>query len=167
MVGRGGGHRQHLRQSASLSAGRQRGAKAQGIGPSGGGQTTKIHALVDVLGRPGVLLLTPGNASDVRTAPEVLAEAPGRIRRLIADKGYDADWLRADLQEKGITPLIPGIRTRKRKIRHDKRRYRERWRIEATFCRLKDFRRIATRYDKLARNYAPAVALATLIAFWC
>jgi len=120
-----------------------------------------------VLGRPGVLLLTPGNASDVRTAPEVLAEAPGRIRRLIADKGYDADCLRADLREKGINPVIPGIRTRKRKIRHDKRRYRERWRIEATFCRLKDFRRIATRYDKLARNYASAVALATLIAFWC
>jgi len=49
------------------------------------------HALVDVLGRPGVLLLTPGNASNVRTAPEVLADAPGRVRRLIADRGYDAD----------------------------------------------------------------------------
>ncbi|WP_244475822.1 transposase, partial [Methylobacterium sp. Leaf93] len=69
----------------------------QAIGPSRGGRTTKIHALTDVLGRPGVLLLTSGNASDVRTAPDVLAEAPGRIRRLTADKGYDADWLRADL----------------------------------------------------------------------
>jgi transposase len=140
---------------------------AQAIGPSRGGQTTKIHALVDVLGRPGVLLLTPGNASDVRSAPEVLADAPGRLRRLIADRGYDADWLRVGLREKGITPVIPGTRARKRKIRHDKRRYRERWRIEATFCRLKDFRRIATRYDKLARNFASAVALAAVIAFWC
>ncbi len=120
-----------------------------------------------MLGRPGVLLLTPGNASDVRTAPAVLAEAPGRIRRLIADKGYDADWLRADLREKGITPVIPGTRARKRRLRHDKRRSRERWRIEAAFCRLKDFRRIATRYDKLARNYASALALAAVIAFWC
>ena len=77
-----------------LGARRQRGARAQGIGPSRGGQTTKIHVLTDVLGRPGVLLLTPGNASDVTTAPAVLAEAPGRIRRLTADKGYDADWLR-------------------------------------------------------------------------
>jgi transposase len=51
--------------------------------------------------------------------------------------------------------------------RYDKRRYRERWRIEATFCRLKGFRRIATRYDKLARNYISAVALAAIIAFWC
>jgi len=123
--------------------------------------------LVDVLGRPGVLRLTPGNASDVRTAPAVLAEASGRIRRLIADKGCDADWLRADLREKGITPVIPGTWARKRKIHHDKRRYRERWRIEATFCRLKDFRCIATRYDKLARDYASAVALAAVIAFWC
>lgn len=97
----------------------------------------------------------------------MLAEAPGRIRRLTADKGYDADWLRTDLREKGITPIIPGKRGRKRKIRHDKRRYRERWRIEATFNRLKYFRRIATRYDKLARNYVSAVALVAVIAFWC
>ena len=120
-----------------------------------------------MLGRPGVLLLTPGNASDVTTAPAVLAEAPGRIRHLAADKGYDADWLRADLRGKGITPTIPGKRGRKRKIRHDRRRYRERWRIEATFNRLKDFRRLATRYDKLARNYASALALAAIVAFWC
>jgi transposase len=84
-----------------------------------------------------------------------------------ADKGYDADWLRADLRKSGITPVIPGKRGRKRKIRPDKPRYRERWRIEATFNRHKDFRRIATRYDKLARNYASALALAAVIAFWC
>ena len=147
--------------------GGQRGARAQAIGPSRGGQTTKIHALTDVLGRPGVLLLTPGNASDVTTAPAVLAEAPGRIRRLAADKGYDADWLRADLRDQGITPVIPGTRARKRKVRHDQRCYRKRWRIEATINRLKDFRRIVTRYDKLARNYASALALAAALAFWC
>ena len=167
LVGRGGRHRQHLRARASLGARRERGAQAQAIGPSRGGQTTKVHALTDVLGRPGVLLLTPGNASDVTAAPAVLAEAPGRIRRLSADKGYDADWLRADLRRSGIMPIIPGKRGRKRRIRHDKQRYRERWRIEATFNRLKDFRRIATRYDKLARNYASAVALAAVVAFWC
>ena len=116
------------------------GARAQGIGPSRGGQTTKIRVLTDVLGRPGVLLLTPGNASDVTTAPAVLAEAPGRIRRLAADKSYDADWLRINLREKGITPIIPGKRGRQQKIRHDEYHYRERWRIEATFDRLKDFR---------------------------
>ncbi|WP_343898755.1 IS5 family transposase, partial [Methylorubrum aminovorans] len=107
------------------------GHKAQGIGPSRGGQTTKIHALVDIVGRPAVLRLTPGNASDVKTAPDVLAEAPGRIRRLIADKGYDANWLRKNLRERNTTPIIPGTHSRKRKIRLDKKRYRERWRVEA------------------------------------
>ena len=114
-----------------------------------------------------VVHLTPGNSSDVKTAPTVLAAAPGRIRRLLADKGDDADWLRADLRKAGIVPVIPGTRSRKRPIRHDKRRYKDRWRAEAVFCRLKDFRRVATRYDKLAQNYASAVAFAAVIAFWC
>ncbi len=134
-----------------------------------GGPTTKIHVLTDVIGRPGVIHLTPGNASDVKTAPAVLDKAPYPVRRLIADKGYDADWLRQDLREQGISVVIPGTRARKRKIRLDKRRYRDRWRVEALVCRLKDFRSIATRYDKLARNFASALALAlaTVIAFWC
>jgi len=70
--------------------------------------------------------------------------------------------LRAD----GIKPVIPGRINRKRTIRYDEKRYKERWRIEAAFCRLKDFRRVATRYDKLAVNFLSAVALATIIAFW-
>jgi transposase len=120
-----------------------------------------------LLGRPCVIHLTPGNASDVTTAPDVLALAPGRLKRLVADRGYDADALRRDLKAGGTTPVIPGRRNRKRPIQHDTGRYRDRWRIEATFCRLKDFRRIAARYDKLARNYASAVALAAIVAFWC
>ncbi|RVU11455.1 IS5 family transposase [Methylobacterium oryzihabitans] len=143
------------------------GPRDQAIGPSRAGPTTKIHVLTDVIGRPGVIHLTPGNASDVKTAPAVLDKAPGRVRRLIADKGYDADWLRQDLRQQGISVVIPGTRARKRKIRLDKRRYRDRWRVEAVFCRLKDFRRIATRYDKLARNFASALALAAVIALWC
>ena len=111
--------------------------------------------------------LTPGNMSDVKAAPEVIAAAPGRLKRLVADRGYDADDLRVALRAAGTRPIIPGRRGRKRPIRWDRRGYKERWRIEAMFCRLKDFRRIATRYDKLARNYASAVALAAIIAFWC
>ena len=111
--------------------------------------------------------LTPGNATDIKTAPELLARVPGRMRRLLADRGYDADDLRRDLRSTGTSPVIPGRRTRNRPIRHDQKRYKDRWRIEAAFCRLKDFRRVATRYDKLAANFASAVALATVIAFWC
>jgi transposase len=103
----------------------------------------------------------------VKTAPAVLAAAPGRLRRLIADRGYDANALRHALKAAGTKPVIPSTRARKRPIRHDRRRYRERWRIEAAIGRLKDFRRVATRYDKLARNFASAVALAAVVAFWC
>lgn len=95
------------------------------------------------------------------------AEAPGRIRPLSADKGYDADWLRTDLRENGTAPVIPGTRDRMRRIRHARPRYRERWRIEAIFNRVKDFRRMVTRYDKLARDYASALALVAIVAFWC
>ncbi len=123
--------------------------------------------LTDVLGRPAVLHLTPGNASDVKTAPEVLAAAPGRFKRLLAGRGYDANHLRRVLKAGGSTPVIPSTRSRKRPIRHDERRCRDRWRIEAVFCHLRDFRRVATRYDKLAANFASAVALAAVIAFWC
>ena len=157
----------HLCEGAPLCPRRQRGAKAQAIGPSRGGQTTKVHVITDVLGRPAVIHLTPGNASDVKVAPEVIAAVPGRLRRLAADRGYDADALRRDLRSAGTLPVIPGRRSRNRPIRHDQARYKDRWRIEAAFCRLKDFRRIATRYDKLAANFASALALATVIAFWC
>ena len=165
--GRDGGAGFDLCQGAPLGPWRQRGAKAQAIGPSRGGQTTKVHVIADVLGRPAVIHLTPGNASDVKSAPEVIAAAPGRFKRLIADRGYDANHLRCSLKAARITPIIPGTRSRKRPVQHDRRRYRDRWRIEAAFCRLKDFRRVATRYDKLAANFASAVALAAIVAFWC
>lgn len=122
--------------------------------------------LTDVIGRPTVIHLTPGNRSDVRAAKAVLAQAPGPIRRLIADRGYDANWLRQALRNQGTTPVIPGRKNRKRKVRYDKKRYQDRWWIEASFGRLKDFRRVATRYDKLAANYASAVALAAIVAYW-
>ena len=63
-------------------------------------------------------------------------------------------------------PVIPGRANRKRQIAYDKARYRERHRIENAFCRLKDFRHVATRYDKLAANFLSIVALATLVTFW-
>ncbi len=88
------------------------------------------------------------------------------MRYLVADKGYDADALRRSLREAGTTPVIPGRRSRKRAIRYDKQRYRGRHLVENAFCRLKDFRRVATRYDKLAANFLSGVALATALAFW-
>jgi transposase len=138
--------RQQLHQGPSLRRWRKRGARINAIGVSRGGRTTKVHALVDVLGRPLRLILTPGNTSDVKGADQLIGES-ARMKRLIADKGYDADRLRAAIRKQGTIPVIPGRRNRKRPIQYDERRYRDRWQIEAMFCRLKDFRRIATLYE--------------------
>ena len=110
-------------------------------------------------------MLTPGNVADVKAAPELLARM-GRARYLLADKGYDADPLRRSLRQAGTVPVIPGRSNRKRAVRYDRERYRGRHLIENAFCRLKDFRRVATRYDKLAANFLSGVALATALAFW-
>jgi transposase len=89
-------------------------------------------------------MLTAGNVSDIKAAPALLQRA-GRMRYLLADKGYDADQLRRSLRDAGAVPVIPGRRHRKRTIRYDKGRYRGRHLIENAFCRLKDFRCVATR----------------------
>ncbi len=98
-------------------------------------------------------------------APTLLAGLKG-AKYLLADKGYDANALRTQLRQSAIIPVIPGRSNRKRTIQYDRERYKDRHLIENAFCRLKDFRRVATRYDKLARNFLSAVALATLVAFW-
>jgi len=152
-------------QGSSLRLGRKRGEQNQAIGRSRGGRTTKIHGLSDPRCRPVVLHLTPGQDADIAAAPDVLALAP-TMRALIADKGYDGDALRADIVKRGATPVIPNKSNRIVIHRFNKRAYKGRNVIERSFCRLKDFRRIATRYDKLARNFLSAVHLAALVAYW-
>lgn len=159
------GDRQHLHQGPALGVWRKRGRQTLAIGRSRGGWTTKIHALTDVLGRPYALMLTARNVSDVKAAPALLERA-GRMRYLLGDKGYDANSLRKALREKGTSPVVPGRRNRKRAIRYAQQRYRSRHLIENAFCRIKDFRSVATRYDKLAANFLSGVALVTAFAFW-
>ncbi len=76
------------------------------------------------------------------------------------------DWFRDALQEKGITPCIPGRKIRNKTVKYDKRRYKRRNRIEIMFGRLKDWRRVATRYDRCPKAFFSAVALAATIIFW-
>ena len=162
---RGSQHRQHCGQGAPLGSWRKRGAKAQAIGRSRGGPTTKIHALTDACGRIAAVSLTPGNVADISAAPALLAATPAP-RRLIADKGYDANSLRKTLRKVRTEAVIPSTRSRKTPIPYDAIAYRERNRIERAFCSLKDWRRVATRYDKLARNFLSAVAIAAAIIWW-
>lgn len=158
-------HRLHGSAGASLRARRKRGAKAQAIGRSRGGPTTKIHALTDASGRATALLLTPGNVADISAADRLLAASPAPLR-LIADKGYDANSLRARLGAQRTEAVIPSTASRKQPIPHDRQAYRERNKIERAFCSLKDYRRIATRYDKLARNFLSAIVLAAVVLWW-
>ena len=105
-------------------------------------------------------MLTAGNVSDVKAAPALLERA-GRMRYLLGDKGYDANSLRKTLRKNGTSPVIPGRRNRKRAIRYDQQRYRGRHLIENAFCRIKDFRRVATRYDNgLSPKFLPATSRA-------
>ena len=85
---------------------------------------------------------------------------------LLADRGYDADRFRDALEGKDIKPCIPGRKSRNEPIEYDKRRYRRRYRIEIMFGRLKDWRRVATRYDSCPTAFFPAIALAATIIFW-
>ena len=115
---------------------------------------TKIHAHVDVLGRPLRLVLTPDNSSDGIGAYRLIGEPVG-MKRVIADHGYGVNRIRVALRDQRTIPVIPGRRNRKRPIQYDERRYKDRWRVEAMFCRIEDFRRVATRYDQLPISRKP------------
>ena len=93
---------------------------------------TKLHAVTDANGRPISLFVTAGQVSDYTGAAALLDSLP-RAQWLLGDRGYDADWFRDALEAKGITPCIPGRKTRTEPIRYDKRRYKRRNRIEIMF----------------------------------
>jgi transposase len=161
-----GDDRQHGGAGASRGERRKRGERDQAIGRSRGGRTTKIHALIDGQGRPLAFRLSGGNIADITVAAPLLQEVAPSLW-LIGDKGYDADHLRALLESRGTTAVIPNKSNRKRLFPFDPERYKERNLIERTNCRIKDFRAIATRYDKLARNFLAGLCLVTALIYWC
>lgn len=111
-----------------------------------------------------MLLLTAGNVNDMTMADALITRA-GPFTRLLADRGYDTNRVRALVAERGAEAVIPTTRARKRPIPHDRLAYRERNRVERLWCRLKDWRRVATRYDKLARNYLSTALLAAILTY--
>jgi transposase len=157
--------RLYTRQSASLGGGRKRGEQKQAVGRSRGGRNTKIHALADAKGRLIAILLTGGEAHDCPVAEHLIRRVKPP-KRMLGDKAYDSAELREELAERGTKPVIPNRSNRKQPYSFSKRLYKLRWRIESAFNRLKDFRRIATRYDRLARNYLASVCLAASLVWW-
>jgi transposase len=158
--------RQHPCQSAPLSVGRQkRGEQKQAIGRSRGGRNTKIHALADAKGRLLSILLTGGEAHDCPPAQRLIRRTKAAFK-LLGDKAYDSAELRQWLKRRGTKPVVPNRSNRKQPFSFDRKSYKQRHRIENAFGRLKDFRRIFTRYDRLARNFLASVCLAAAIVWW-
>jgi transposase len=109
-------------------------------------------------------MLTPGQAADCRAAEMLLRNLPpGSL--VMADRAYDTDAVRQQIQNQGAVPNIPPKRNRLWKYCFSPFLYRGRNAIERMFCRLKDFRRVATRYDKLATNFLAAVQLAAIVSY--
>jgi transposase len=124
--------------------------------------STKIHALVDALGNPLAFLLTPGQAHDLAGADALLPQMAADL--LIADRAFDADErVLQRLAAAGKSAVIPPRPNRVRPRQFDRELYKARHLIENFFCKLKQFRAIATRYDKTARNFLAAVHLAAAI----
>ncbi|MFZ6765046.1 IS5 family transposase [Pseudoroseomonas sp. WGS1072] len=156
-------HLKAHRTAASLRG--KKGAAGRLIGRTKGGLNSKLHALADAKGRPLNLYLSAGPTSDYIGARALLPSMP-KAQVLLADRGYDADWFRDALAQRDIVACIPGRQTRKILITHNAALYRQRHKIENAFARLKDWRRVATRYDRCDDIFLSACALAAMVIFW-
>jgi len=124
--------------------------------------STKIHTLVDALGNPVAFLLTPGQAHDLEGADALLPQM--QADTLVADKAFDADERVIEpLRAAGKNLVIPPKSNRKDQRTFDKEMYKARHLIENFYCKLKQYRAIATRYDKTARNFFAAIHLAPAV----
>ena len=121
-------------------------AQAQALGRSRGGYGTKAHALADARGRAIAFALTPGQAAELPQAEGLLAVLPGTPLWAVADRGHSSHALREAIRDLGATPAIPT--------------YRHRNRVERLWSRLKEWRAVATRYEKTAASFRGALSLA-------
>ncbi|GAB0056883.1 IS5 family transposase ISNGR9 [Candidatus Magnetaquicoccaceae bacterium FCR-1] len=130
----------------------------QAIGRSRGGLTTKIHAAVDALGNPLKYLLTGGQEADITQAHALIEGLDPEL--VIADKGYDANHFVETIEARGAEPVIPPRSNRLTPREYDKYWYKDRNLVERFFNRIKQFRRVATRYEKLDKCFG------AMIGFW-
>ncbi|WP_449233429.1 IS5 family transposase [Azospirillum doebereinerae] len=139
------------------------GTQTQAIGRSRGGLTTKIVALVDALGTLVRFVLLPGQRHDSIGVVPVLEGV--KFSALLADKAFDSDAIRALVAERGAVAVIPSKADRSAPIPHDAEMYKWRHLVENLFCKIKEFRRTPTRYDKTDTSFAAALHLvATVLA---
>jgi transposase len=149
--------RWHDRAGAPTRHRRKRGTQNQAIGRSRGGLTTKIVALVDALGNLARFVLLPGQRHDSIGVEPLIKDVD--FDAFLADKAFDIDWIRAELDDRGALVVIPPKADRARRIPCDFHMYRRRHLVENFVCKLKAFRRIATRYDKTDKSFAAMIYL--------
>lgn len=125
--------------------------ESQGLGRSKGGFTTKIHTAGDALGNPLNFIITAGEKHDITQAEALIEGISGSI--IIADRGYDSEAFRAKIEQQNCISVIPSRSNRKKLFLHDKHIYKERNFVECFFSRIKHYRRILYRFDKILRNY--------------
>ena len=125
--------------------------------------TTKIHGVVDALGNPLYLFLSAGNESDIKNAPPLLCTLPLEGTIVNADKGYDSQDFVNWLKSMGAIPNIPSRETNKEQRECDWWQYKERHLIECFWQKIKQFRRVATRYEKLAKSFLGFVYLTAIM----
>ena len=138
---------------------REKGGRGRQIGRTKVGMNTKLHAVADAKGRPIGFFMSAGQVSDYTGAAALLGSLP-KVRWLLADKDYDT------LKDKGVKVCIPRRISHKKAVKFDKRRYNRRNRFEIMFGRLKDWRRVATRYDRCPETFFSAAMLAATVIFW-
>ncbi|EPM70716.1 transposase, IS4 [Pseudomonas syringae pv. theae ICMP 3923] len=132
----------------------------QAIGKSRAGNTSKIHLAVDACGLPIAFDVTGGQTNDCSQAASLIAKVPD-AEVIIADNGYDTEAIRAQVEQQGSKVVIPRKRNSlKGNADLDKGLYRNRHLVENAFARLKHFRAVASRFDKLKRNYESVIAMA-------
>ena len=161
LVGRGGlrvrDRRWHHRPGAPARDRCKGGTRSQAIGRSRGGLTTKIVALVDALGNLVRFVLLPGQRHDSAGVAPLLTDLD--FSALLADKAFDSDAIRADLDERGAVAVIPPKANQVTSIPCDFEMYKWRHLVENFFCKIKEFRRIATRYNKTVTSFSAMIQL--------
>lgn len=141
---------------------RKGGTERNALGRSRGGFSTKINARTNAEGLPIGIVITPGQAHDVTAFPALMHELDHDPEQLLGDKGYDSAAVRQEIEKRGGETVIPTTAGRKIQQVVDRAIYALRNRIERFFNRLKNSRRVATRYDKLVESFVAFVLLASI-----
>ena len=165
--------RAHQHAAGARKTGREPGAEDEALGRSRGGFTTKIHLRCEGYGKPVIFTVTGGQVHDTRQVSALISR--GAIRRIgrgrprlrpakmVSDKAYSSRSIRLALRKRGIIPVIPTKANERRQPGFDREAYRQRNIIERMINRLKNFRRIATRYEKRATNYLAMITIGAIL----